>query len=748
MENGYIYSEATDAIIRDRSSLFEQYLSFLFMAMSRLCFKNLAKYHKYIYETLRLLLHLSKKQLDFSISRNKISLQPCYFLNKLISTFSIQNVIPKRFDTARAFTQSVLGLIINQDYNIYSYAESAYYAYTYLVWGEKKSLDHSIENIKNLASSLLLVLLSQATPSNSTRENFSNFKDGNINSSTFSSANTPNFDYNISNPFFISISSFTDADRDLDSYGISFSALYKFLINDLSSEKNAFLLNILLSANTHFREYCLARTDPELLVLSLLKETSTVFNTVPSNKHVSENIKTRSFEHPANYIISESSQKSALLRYDLVDDFDPMKPPKKYSLPTHSSPKQINTPPPSSHITTSPVSYVPSFDKASPRRNSLIYEMIVKHFKKLFSSIFCEPVEVLINQLNTPPLKSPRIEPFKQSDANNISHNSIDTTKLNDDTQHILNHRIEAQSNRSDTKLVYDIINNSQNGDEFILFSDIHYLFSLILLESANQSMKALKVKKQTLPYLVYELVRVRDIISSLSELEINSLVNDSSQDDTVLVSNDKKNEISVELQATKILYCLLDLTDYVIDHINQQSSKKLNHKNSGNKPDKANIEKCAITKDSNINDARNGSKKSQLLYSHPKLDKFILTNLADPKKIFPFINSAMQTYKPNFTLFYSESDSSLDTNNLKSPSSNYANSINANEIHGQPSIYSDNTIVVIGKISTKFNSELNTSMFLIGWAWFISCKYVIYDQYGSKLDESPLLAEFIDSFS
>ncbi|OMJ08123.1 hypothetical protein AYI70_g11747 [Smittium culicis] len=260
--------------------------------------------------------------------------------------------------------------------------------------------------------------------------------------------------------------------------------------------------------------------------------------------------------------------------------------------------------------------------------------------------------------------------------------------------------------------------------------------------------MKALKVKKQTLPYLVYELVRVRDIIASMSELEINSIVNDSSQDDAVLVSNDKKNEISIELQAAKILHCLLDLTDYVIDHINQQSSKKLNHKNSGYKSDQANIEKYTVDNNSSINDTRNGSKKSSLLYSRPKLDKFILANLADPKKIFPFINSAMQTYKPKFTLFYREPDSSLIISDLKSPSSNYVNSVNATEIHDHPSIYSDNTIVVIGKISTKFNSELNTSMFLIGWAWFISCKYVIYDQYGSKLNESPLLAEFIESFS
>ncbi|OMJ08124.1 hypothetical protein AYI70_g7000 [Smittium culicis] len=271
----------------------------------------------------------------------------------------------------------MLDLIINQDSSIYSYAESAYYAYTYLVWGEKQNYDYSIENIKNLASSLLLVLLSQATPSNNTHENFSNFKVNNVDSGTFSPDNISNFDHDISNPFFIAISSFSDADRDLDPYGISFSALYKFLINDLSCEKNAFLLSILLSTNTHFREYCLARTDPELLVLSLLKEASSVFNTVSTNKHASENTKPRSSEHSTNYIHSEPSQKSALLRYDLVDNFDPMKNPRKYSLPTHSSPKQINNPPPSSQLIASPVSYISSFDNAS-RKNSISSKPINK----------------------------------------------------------------------------------------------------------------------------------------------------------------------------------------------------------------------------------------------------------------------------------------------------------------------------------------------------------------------------------
>ncbi|OLY84971.1 hypothetical protein AYI68_g853 [Smittium mucronatum] len=220
---------------------------------------------------------------------------------------------------------------MNQKNDSISYAEAAYNTYTYLIWGEKQSYDYLKSSVSNTASSLLLVLVSQpnlSPPKSVDLKTCSLFNHTISNSEEDQSLRV--------NLFFKAITSLSDSDRYNQPHGVSFSNLYKFLITGLDNEVNVFLLNLLLSSNSHFCEYCLARTDPEMLVLNTLKETSIVFGLIYSNSHSSENSSRKSVDYKNNVSYPEILQKNYSVYNPIIEPEPLIDPSHKISGDTFS----------------------------------------------------------------------------------------------------------------------------------------------------------------------------------------------------------------------------------------------------------------------------------------------------------------------------------------------------------------------------------------------------------------------------
>ncbi|OLY84970.1 hypothetical protein AYI68_g852 [Smittium mucronatum] len=384
------------------------------------------------------------------------------------------------------------------------------------------------------------------------------------------------------------------------------------------------------------------------------------------------------------------------------------------------------------------------------------YGMITKHLKKLLTLISVDSKES--DKDNQSAKNSGEIRRSSVSDAiNNIT--SKLATPIDQKNKDFFDSDLDGEPKVNIEKKFLDILNESLYEDEFVLFSDIHYIFSLILLESASNNIKALKTKKQTSPFLVYEIIRIRDNISSLTDIELNDITDEISNMTFEKKQNLNHPQYTVELQVSEILHCILDLTDYIIDHINSNNPKT--HKESviaipkNNETDGSKLHNTSVRSETVVhkNSKTNisGTPKNDIpkLARRPTLNKSLINSLADPKNFFPYINSAMQTYEPRFSLVKDinnsgheiliEEFSSHEISNKKLDPTNFppAEKIEpANE-----------SLIVTGKITAEFDNQLSTSILLVGWAWFISCKYLLHDQNGNELDKSLLLEEFLDSF-
>ncbi|PWA03440.1 hypothetical protein BB558_000386 [Smittium angustum] len=197
----------------------------------------------------------------------------------------------------------------NEDGQVFIHAlQQVSEAYTYWVWGENSQSSYNPEKLRLLSSSLLITLISQPgirknhlqneemfsnksqeseyEPHDSSEITSKNIKHDSKEidpkrTSSFTNINTTNslkiqksesfLEACNENPYFSALSNLCDAKRRIENNMVSFTELLDFLSGNLEKDENVFILSFMINTNKNFREYCIARTDPEVLVLKTLE---------------------------------------------------------------------------------------------------------------------------------------------------------------------------------------------------------------------------------------------------------------------------------------------------------------------------------------------------------------------------------------------------------------------------------------------------------------------------------------------
>ncbi|PVU86416.1 hypothetical protein BB560_006730 [Smittium megazygosporum] len=630
-EDPQIYAHSVQQLTENTQDLFTQFIEYTVLCLCKIDPSKSYNSQFFVHNSILLLIDLLKSQIYNSEQHIDLGLSNNYFLAIFFKKIAFSRSFNCSSTLADLLISSLLLMISTPKQFVASYGTYFYSAYISWVHGQNLNLGFDADSLRSKAFFLLSLLITQPH----FLQKHSDWKFGKENESL------PSFSVN---SFFSSITSVESQKSSLSNQYPSFSLLFDTLISDFSSDDNIFLFSFLVLYNVNFREFCIARSDSETLLLKALLALSDDMSKIcelSSKPHSKEK------GTPELSVLPDPSPLQSdfnAMRIDLKSDkkivanlpsSDSTKAQKSPASEASGDPKDSLNKIPSlelelkyfrvhcivsslfylssdylfvSNMSKSSVDYKswmhPScqsrgittvnlsvlfvsevlecfsrnfnnlkdhglnnllllclsnvFDKVScipPKladRVMNIYEIISKHLLKMLSSIN------KIFELGGPGyqfLVSMSLNEGRQKTEN-------DQNKLLENESRILS----AKFDKLDDRLCY-ILSRSVtffNLDEFVVYSDIHYIFSLFILKSVYTS-------PDKNIYLLYELVRKKSILMNVADPNTIANLNKSS-----LLDNLDLSSSTIELRVSSIIKLLIQLVEFIIGSINGKTFEKL----------------------------------------------------------------------------------------------------------------------------------------------------------------------------